>query len=86
MLDHLWLRQPIKPKYFVKTYWIYMLTTWKYENIVTFYPQTQNLRDYSWLFAAVSDILRLFAAITGAISITSRLYPRIKIHIYEKIY
>jgi len=32
-----------------------MLTTWKYENIATFYPQTQNSRDYSWQVAAVSD-------------------------------
>ena len=44
-----------------------MLTTLNFENIATFYHQTQNLRDYSWPFYAVSDILRLFAAIPSAI-------------------
>ena len=63
-----------------------MLKTRKYENIATFYPPTQNSRDYSCLFYAVSAILRLFAAITDAILITSRLYARVKINIHLKIY
>jgi len=57
---------------FVKTYLLYMLTTYYYENITTFYPQPQNSRDYSWLLAALGDILRLFVAIPSAILFYSR--------------
>jgi len=57
-----------------------MLKTWNDENIA--YPQTQNLHDYSWPFYAVSDILRLFAAVPSAILFFSWLYARVKLDIY----
>jgi len=63
-----------------------MLTTENYENIATFYHQTRILRDYSWLFYAVSDMLRLFAAIPSAIlSIRGYMQESNLIYILKKL-